>query len=237
MMEPMTSRFALRVLAFAGLFSCTGSVELAWGAQPFSPYLDRSYYTTEPSAVIVCRVDESAFEPGDRQIVVKDAGGRTLSTHPESCDGTQLTFPIRELPVGEHVITVSVSEQGDRPIASQDLNLVKRVPKPGCEWKIDQVNRIILRNGKPFFPHGILMGGSEDDFAQAAEMGFNTVHTWSSSRRPEHATEYVDWAAKYGLLVIIDITDFCHGVRSDVLKELVNAEELESAPFFPRVLR
>ena len=168
MMEPKISRFAMCLLAVAGLFFCTGSVELACGAQRFSSCLDRSYYTTEAAAVVVCRVDESAFETRDRQIVVKDAGGRTLATHPKPCDGARLTFPISELSVGDHVITVSVSEQDDRPVVSQGLNLVKRVPKPGCEWKIDRINRIFLRNGEPFFPHGILMRGSEEDFAQAA---------------------------------------------------------------------
>ena len=38
----------------------------------------------------------------------------------------------------------------------------------------------------------------------------------------------MEWAARYDLHVIIDATDFCRGVRSDVVKELVSAEELDS---------
>ena len=224
-----TLRLNKYIYAIAGLLCCTGAANMAWATQPFSTYLDRSYYTTEPSAIIVCRIDEPSAEPAAKQIIVKDADGITLASHPECGDHVRLTIPISELSVGRHVITVSVLDGSDRSIASRNLSLMKRLSKPGCEWKIDQINRIILRDGEPFFPHGILMSGSEDDFAQAAEMGFNTLHTWSSMRSPANATEYVDWAAKYGLQVIIDATDFCHGVRSDVLKELVTADELESA--------
>jgi hypothetical protein len=212
-----------------GLLLGTGPAGLAGGAQEYSVYLDRSYYTTEPTALVVCRTDDLTLERTAGEIIAKGVNGRTLARHSEFRPDIRLAIPIRELPIGQHTITVSVLDRSGRPIASRVLNLVKRVPKPGCEWKIDQVNRIILRNGEPFFPHGILMSGSEDDFAQAAKIGFDTLHTWSSVRRPEHAAEYVDWAARYGLLVIIDATDFCHGLRSDVLKELVTADELESA--------
>ena len=44
----------------------------------------------------------------------------------------------------------------------QDDNL--SAPKPGQEWKIDRVNRVLLHDGRPQFVYGILLGGWDGGF-------------------------------------------------------------------------
>ena len=165
-------RFTRHVFSIAGLLFCAGGAELALGTQPFSLYLDRSYYTSELTATVVCRMDEPAAKPAGKQIVVKVDGYGRLAGNAECRDGVRITIPISELSVGQHAITVAVLDESEQPVVSRELSLVKRPPKPGCEWKIDQINMVVLRNGEPFFPHGILMSGSESDFAEAAKLGF-----------------------------------------------------------------
>lgn len=83
----------LCVCVMVGLIACTGSVKLVRGSQAFSAYLDRSYDTTEPTAEIVCNIDGPTSAAAGKQIVVKDAGGRTLASQAEFRDDTRLAFP------------------------------------------------------------------------------------------------------------------------------------------------
>ena len=229
MRQRQTSRCTRCEGAIVWLIVCSGSANLTWGEQLFSAYLDRSYYTTEPTAVIVCDSDGSTSVAAGKQIVAKDAAGRTLAGPSEFRDGARLVVPLGELPVGELAVTVSVLEPDGRPLESRELNLVKRTPQPGCEWKVDHVHRVILRNGTPFFPHGLIAAGSDADYQAAAEIGFNTMHTWMRGRDAGQAAEYVKSAAEHGVFTIVNVDGFCRGVELDTLREWVGPEELEQA--------
>jgi len=225
----MSSYWIRRVLVSCLSVLCLAGCAFAEGA--LSAYLDRSYYTTEQKAVVVCvlelPVEQIAAE--NTLVSVTDAAGTVLAQAQATSTETRIPLNIAGLPIGEHSLAVEVQQQSGAAAFAQELVLDKKPPKPGCEIKVDKINMVILRNGEPFFPHGLLIGGNDGDHKAAAAMGFNTVHTWLRGRKPEQATEYVKSAAKYGLLSIINTDGFCRGAKLDTLKELVSAEELEKA--------
>jgi len=76
---------------------------------------------------------------------------RAATTDPGQGSGTRMI--LSTMPeVRESSLKVAKSAQRLLSIFTQDLELIKREPKPGFEWKIDRVNGVLLHDGKPFFP-------------------------------------------------------------------------------------
>lgn len=89
-------------------------------------------------------------------------------------------------------------------IASRTLDLVKRPPKPGAEWKIDRINRVLLANDVPFFPFGIIANVPSEEacFETVAAAGFNCVSQWHKHSRIEDIVLGLELARKHGLKVM-----------------------------------
>ena len=189
-----------------------------------SAYLDRSYYTTEDTAIVVCHPGSGSGASGGTEILVRDRGGDILGRGSISNADLQLPIPIQTWPLGEHLLTVTVSVPGEADPVSNNLSLMKRAPKPGCEWKIDRINRVVLRDGEPFFPYGIMSPGTEADFEGAAEIGYNTLHTWRLRGNPERASEVVRNAEAHGILAIVHLGEFCAPTEPDLSDVELSAE-------------
>jgi hypothetical protein len=237
-MEETNRLFAVFALCVAvtGL-SSANAVEADEISPALSVFLDRSYYTNETDAVVVFRIGSPSDVPDGRRIVVQDGDGNELASLAEPPALTRLSVPIGGLAPGRYDWKVAVLDADGDVLSSQAATLIKREPKPGCEWKIDRIHRVVLRNGTPFFPYGIIMPGQEDDFRAAAELGLNTVHTWSSRRPVEQASQYVEYAARYGLTTVIHVSEACQPFRPDtaamelsdaVLKKIEQAAALSS---------
>jgi len=199
-------------------------------AQDLRAYLERSFYTTEKTAHVVCELGERRDDVAGQRVAVFSAGGNLLGSHPAQPE-CRIAVPLADLPTGEHRLLVRLVDGEGDTLASGELVLRKRRPKPDCEWKIDQVNRVILRNGEPFFPYGMIMPGNEADFRSAAEIGFNTVHTWSGRRPLEMAEGYVRSAEKYGVFVIPRMGEFCQVIQPDIPEALGAAAKHAEAAF------
>jgi len=118
-----------------------------------------------------------------------------------------VSIPISDLPCERQGLTATLCDPSGKALAEQNLDLTKRAPKPGREWKVDRINRVLLNNGKPFFLIGMAMLDVTPDqewaFKDVAQAGFNTVLQWSQRRDPDTDPQaYLQVAAKYGLLVI-----------------------------------
>ncbi len=177
-------------------------------------YLDRSYYTTEKEAWVVCEM-KAPEDAADRVLIVKAAGGKPLGKSEVQGPVMRVSVALEHLPVGFHALTVELRSKKNDTLLSRALELIKRAPKPGFEWKIDQVNRIVLRDGQPFFPFGMVMGGmvaprDEAAFREVSELGFNTVVRWYSRADPATATALHDLAGKYHLYVIDAVDRFAN---------------------------
>ena len=140
-------------------------------------YLDRSFYTTEPQAMLFVEAPEGS------------AVGFTL-------DGTAREAPLpasglipidlASLPVGQHPLALSVGGQ-------QVALVVTKLPEQANAVKIDRLHRVLLVDDSPFVPHGIIGGMHESQwrawyqrqtpdlpgreiFELHAEMGFNCAY-------------------------------------------------------------
>ena len=180
----------------------------------FSAFLDRDYYTGEDAAVAVCRIGLPANVLTNMALAARDADGRRLAEDRALRSTTRFRIPLAGLAVGEHVLAVDLVDPRGGTASSQNLRLLKKTPKPGLEVKVDRENRVLLRDGRPFFPYGVLMSGvspSQDAaFAEVADIGFNTVVQWFNSRwyapdgdAGDDSRRYLDAAAKHGLQAIL----------------------------------
>jgi len=169
--------------------------------------LDRSYYTTERNAQVHCWPTTQMLR--SRAVVVRDANGKILGRTEDISAETVVPLDIESMPTGKHSLTVELLRQNGELAFTHEPVLVKREPKPGREWKVDRLNRILLRDGKPFFPFGFVMfmwrrSQIQDDryFAQAADIGMNTALQWCKRMEPEDGATYLKMAAKHDLTVL-----------------------------------
>ncbi len=158
-----------------------------------------------------CILAESGQSPKSVWNWCRELFGRPLPTSLQA--ESQLHIPLASVALGATTITVQLLRADNTRMFTQTLELTKRPPNPGCEWKIDHENRLILRNGKPFFLHGVNLpsyGSNDTDNAMRAvrEMGFNailymsTYTKWGGSGLDPTNTAYLYLAQKHDLLVM-----------------------------------
>jgi len=179
-------------------------------------YADRSYYTTEKQAVIVCEFGVPEDTLQGTVLLAEDSKGTQLGKIPEVGPVTNLPINIEGLGVGVEPLRVQLCGKNGEQMLSQTVSLIKRAPKPGVEWKIDRINRRLLHDGEPFFPYGLVMyamvaGRDDAQFRQVSELGFNTVQRWYNGADPNNPTEYHKTAAKYGMYVVDAIERYARG--------------------------
>lgn len=205
----------------------TGELDL------FSTYIGRTYYTSEEHAVVRCRIGLPAEGLGQVMLVAKDRGGKVVVRESHVSPVTHFRIPITGLTLGVHELTVELRQKAGAPITSQSVTLTKLPPKPGHEWKVDKINKVVLRNGEPFFPVGMIMGGirpeDEASFKRVAEAGFNSVFHWYSRAEPEEADAYHRVTAKYDLAVVGRPPAYAVHNEVPAYKEFLSGKALEAA--------
>ena len=168
-------------------------------------FLDRNYYTDEKEAFAVCRIGLPTDALTEMMLEVRTVDGRTVGTAVPAAANARAPFPLETLPLGPSTLSVVLRKKTGALFFKANLDLVKRPPKPGFEWKIDHERQVVLNNGKPFFPFGMVMSGvkpeDEQAFRELAENNFDTFLVWARTT-PEGLTEYQRRAARHGLMVI-----------------------------------
>ncbi len=213
----------------------------------FSAYLDRNYYTGEAAAGAVCRLGVPAAGLPELTLRAQLADGRELARAGDLQPAMTFDIPLADLAAGEHVITLELC-RGEDAVTRHEVLLIKRAPHPAGEWKVDQVNRVLLRNGEPFFPFGIVMAGiaAQDDWAfrDVAEMGMNSIYHWKGAavtnveEAAADARAYLAAAGRHGLQVV-----FCPDKYSiptavdDDINDLLTPEQFEALNDFVKTAR
>jgi len=228
-----TARVVMADAATGAWFRTTRITDTA-ALDMMSVFLDKTFYTTEERAVAVCSLGMPADQLQPTELVVVDENGDVLGRGKELTKRTALPFEIGKLGVGTHRVTVQWKRKSGELVFAEKLELVKLPPKPGLEWKVDKINKVLLHDGKPFFPYGILMAGinsdDEEDFKRVADAGFNSVAHWSSSVSPEEVEAYLKTARKYGLFVLGRAEAVARrGLPEGVLEEFLTGEALKRA--------
>lgn len=205
--------FAATVLApFAVLAGSPAPHEL-------TAFLDRSYYTAEPVATVRCRVALPAEALRESKLEARAADGTVLNKLAPARADCAITIPLKKLPLSTSKLDVALCGRGGAVLCKTALQLIKRAPKPGLEWKIDRQRRLVLNNGKPFFPFGVVMSGVKTDdlaaFKKLADHNCNTFLIWTKTT-PEGLAEYQKNAAAHGLFVVSNPDECAEPITWDI---------------------
>ena len=171
-----------------------------------SAYFDRSYYTTEEAAVAICRVGLPVAALAGTRLRALDSDARQLAQLTEVRPNTRFPVPLADLAPGTHRITLELRSKTGSLLAVCEKQIMKRSPKPGHEVKVDRENLVVLKDGRPFFPYGVVKVNSgpthEEHFARISKAGFNSFIAWRKFT-PEEIGGYLASAARYGLQVVV----------------------------------
>lgn len=169
-------------------------------------YVDRSYYTDEKKARLVCRLGMPKQALKACVLTALDRQGKRIGESRDVGAQTGMEIPLQGLAAGRHELRLELRDAKGSLLNSQAIELTCRKPKPGLEWKVDKINRVLLDNGRPFFPFGMIMYGiraeNTEAFREIAQAGFNCVVRWHHYQDPAAAKDYYDATAKHGLRVV-----------------------------------
>ncbi len=171
------------------------------GMELLKAYAGRSFYTDEKAAEIICLTTVKNSLHNGLRLQARDSLGGVMAAA-VSGDATVLEIPLAGLAAGRHAVTVELCMPDDALVARQDVFLDIKDPRPGLEWKIDHVNRVLLKNGRPHFPFGICALINLDDAAEWRELGqvFNCIVHWNrGSGDYRDVQSFAEMAARHNL--------------------------------------
>jgi len=178
-------------------------------------WMDRSYYTDETNAYAIVTLSLPESELAKLRLVAQDAGGARLGEIPALGLTNKLGVKLQGLPPGTHTLKVDLCQASNRVIASRSVVLTKRPPQPGLEWKTDRFRRLLLKDGKPFFPIGIVMSFSpaneeklEEHVRELAADGFNTLYLLTYRMTPDLTRRLLNLCERYQLYYIDGLDNY-----------------------------
>lgn len=170
-----------------------------------------SYYTSEAKARL--KVSFSLSAAALKSAVLRvSAGERTLADIRGPAPETVVQIPVRRLALGESVLTLALSD-GGRELATASVRVRRLKPRPGFEVKVDNFRGVVLKDGEPFFPVGMVMHGIMSKHEEVfkflrEEIGLNTLVRSGTYREStyrsdiEDAERYMGLAARYGFSIV-----------------------------------
>ena len=169
------------------------------------------YYTTEPSARLRIALSLSGTALNSCVLRVTAAAGVVTEIRGPQPE-TIVQIPVQALAFGENALSVSLSER-DRELATTSVTVRRLEPRPGFEVKADYFRGAVLKNGKPFFPVGLVMHSITSKHEKvfrflAEEIGLNTLVRSGTYEASDYrsdlddAKRYMDLAAKYGFSIV-----------------------------------
>ncbi len=182
-------------------------------------FTERSYYTTEKTVKIKVEFNLSAALLKNCILFLKDTNGKKVEKVVAPARKIIIKVASNKLAEGKNIWSASLGSKEKIEYEKRNLTIVKLAPNPGKEIKIDRFRRIVLKNGKAFFPFGIYenleMKGLYPDFKKACDehfsmlkaTGFNTVirayrRLGVVRKDPFKANEYMEMLKKYDLMFI-----------------------------------
>ncbi len=203
-LDGQETRLHLRAPGAAELLD-TMTVERPADLRALRVFSDRNYYTTESSAVAVCCLGLPPDSLPGLSLEVRRGDGAVLASRSNLAAAVRLAIPLADVPPGVAPLSVVLRDARGADLLDVPLSLVKREPRPGREWKVDRDRRVVLNNGAPFFPFGMIMSGvrSSDTnaFRDLAANAFNTFSIWNRAT-PDELAAFVRTAGAHGLFVV-----------------------------------
>jgi len=186
------------------------SVSLARPVMPVvDTFTDRSYYSCEPEANLVCDVNlPAASVAGARATLMLKTADKTLwkKVFSLAAGRNLLQVPVAGLDAGDYKIETEFVDAKGAKLDARVNDLHKSDYRRG-ETKLDRIARIMLRDGAPYIPLMNLMGGyspaGEAAYRMYRDAGFDAVmlsYTWHRREWSEEKSyENISLAERYGL--------------------------------------
>ncbi len=145
-----------------------------------------SFYTTEKNVRIKAVSSLSSGALKNISYRLLDGSGKSVTAPVQAQMETILTFPANRLKLGKNNFKLQLQRKDGKVLGAKDVS-VNRLPvkKTGSETKVDHFRRVVVKDGKPFFPFGMYLGGAkyympvkefrEYVFKMIAKSGMNTV--------------------------------------------------------------
>ncbi len=173
-------------------------------------FAGRSYYTDEKSAII--RIETGLPEKiAAKAVVVLELDGQKIKEINDIKRVMEYEIPLQLLKSGDNPLEVKIVFKG-KNLASRKVNLKKLKPYPGHEVKCDYISKILLKDGKPFFPVGIYSWRINSSDAGSFEflskgLGFNTIGRFGRCKVEapgsfKDVKAFMELAEKYNLQVV-----------------------------------
>lgn len=162
---------------------------------------ERNYYTDEKEATVLYTIDMSKDALVDKHLVARTASSSELTRMEGPSPEGELHMLLAKVTNGSHALKLFLENKDGRIICAASFELVKLPPKPGCEWKIDRGRGgILLHDGKPFFPFGMLVSDSDYQLKEVADAGFNSIIYWQG--KDGNLAKIAEMARHYKLNII-----------------------------------
>ncbi len=184
---------------------------------------DLNYYSKEKTARLKISLGFAKDQLKNMTLKVSD-GKKYLLRKTDLSPEMIIEVPVEKLKNGTSKVEVALLKNGKKFI-SRSVEL-KRYPLAPNGVKIDNFNRVMLKNGKGFFPFGVFLGRvrSEDEYLfkfLSEEIGMNTVirvrRYWKNWPWMSDLKDLPNWmkiAQKYNLNVI-NMASMAPSVKAD----------------------
>ncbi|MDP6776671.1 MAG: hypothetical protein QGI83_07900 [Candidatus Latescibacteria bacterium] len=201
----------------------------------------------EGGPVIMTREVEAALAAAASEPVTEELPPSAHVSIVEATVESQVELPIQDLPPGRHRVHLRLVDSSGGLVGELDLPLLKHPPaaEGTTEVKVDQVNQVLLLNGEPFFPLGMV--SLEMDAVALnlyREAGFNTVIRWwkmGSGHPISSALETLDEARRNGIYVVENPVSFTASERKLLYRSPTFVQDfrkvLGEVPEFIRAVR
>ncbi len=111
-------------------------------------------------------------------------------------NAVELKLPLPQLPVGRYDLEVTATLSDGRTFSAGTT--IRKVPPAPEEWRIGE-DRVLLHNGKPFFPYGWFSAPPDEGGKLRAE-GVNVIQDYNAHYRSvEEQRAWLDNARAHGL--------------------------------------
>jgi len=193
---------------------------------PLDAYFSRNYYTLEKYAELACAVSLPSESLKGARIILKDSQSQELFQTEKIGADNLFQVNLGRVALGANSVDLELMNKDGKPLFRKSLTLIKRNPKPGHEWKIDQLNGVLLNNGKPFFPFGTTLNGyTENMLNDLTNMGCNLFVKWDA-KFPE---DIFAKASAKGLYIWDSLESYSTRRKIPNLANYLSGDELKQA--------
>lgn len=184
-------------------------------------YVERSYYTDEPAACIVClvtpAVDRDVLDTARLRCDLVGTPAAAEQPSPVS-SRTVLNVPLAGVGTGRQKMRVVLSAPDGAVIADQELELTKLPPGKGSEVKVVRRDRgaYLLVNGEPFFVLSNFVCYPRlydtDVVVEMAEAGFTAAILWGTGKGDAETRRVLEVGRRHGIKVILS-PEHMYGIK------------------------